>query len=42
MDKYISVHRFGSVTKYSTKWYTLIGNNIVTKDEHCKVVATIK
>ena len=39
--RFITVSRNGVVTNYSTKWYTLIGNNIVTLDEHCRVVATL-
>jgi len=39
--KYITVHRQGTVTNYSILYYTLIGNSVITRDEHCKVVATL-
>ncbi len=39
-DEFITVTTHKGVTKFNTKYYTLVGTNIVTKDSHCRVVSS--
>ena len=41
-DTFIVIRVAGVVTSFNTKYYTVIGTNVVTNDEHCKPVATLK
>jgi len=40
-DTFIVVRTAGAITSFNTKYYAIVGLNVVTKDETCKVVATI-
>jgi hypothetical protein len=42
MGEFIEVRSQGTVTKFNTKWYALVGNLIISRDDYVKVVAEIK